>query len=572
MNGAKELQSWAPLWIVLGAYLAIAATVTVIGARSGRSGSRLAWPAVGLEKVTGIAGWAPAMTGTAAIGLLTAGIGFYNDVAWHIGLGRDKELFTAPHTMIVVGLGIITVAAGLGIFLATLTSADVPLRWGGLRIPWSSIPLGLLGMCALAGFPLDDIWHGQYGIDVTMWSPTHMLMICGASLSLVAAWLALAEAGVATTGGRWARVSHLLAGFLVLLGLSSVQGEFAFGVPQFQQLYHPVLVTLAAAFAFVACRVVMGPGRALAVAGMSLLLGVVGMGEADFVPQRAGGIYVVSAVVVEIVALVLGTERRLRFALVSGLGVATLGLAGEWVWNQGAYQPWTAALLPDALLLCVLVGLGAAVLGAAWGGAISRDAVRIPAAVVAGGAIAVLLALAVPLPRTSSPVTASVDVTPVGDGQARVAVVVEPADAADDARWFQLSAWQGDGLVLADMREESPGRWVGESPVPVTGRWKTLVRLHRGSDMMAVPIWLPADPEIGADEIPAVDRTAPFVNEQRYLLRELKDGPATYERIVYAILALVAALWATSFTLAAKHIRDRRPPSAREEQVPLEIG
>src|SRR5262249_18442386 len=150
----------------------------------------------GLERITGIPGWAAVMIGTAAFGLLIAGIGFYNDVAWHVGRGRDKQLFTAPHTMIIVGLGFIAIASALGILTATFQRVDADLRIGALRVPWSSIPLGLLGACALAGFPLDDLWHATYGVDVTMWSPTHLLMICGAAFSLIAAWLALAEAGV----------------------------------------------------------------------------------------------------------------------------------------------------------------------------------------------------------------------------------------------------------------------------------------------------------------------------------------------------------------------------------------
>ena len=88
---------------------------------------------------------------------------------------------------------------------------------------------------------------------------------------------------------------------------------------------------------------------------------------------RAGGIYVVSALVVEVVALVWGTKRRLRFALLSGLGVGTIGLAGEWLWNQDAYQPWRASLLPDAVVLGVIVAVGAAVLGAAFGSAVARE-------------------------------------------------------------------------------------------------------------------------------------------------------------------------------------------------------
>jgi hypothetical protein len=135
------------------------------------------------------------MVGTATFGLLVAGMGFYNDVAWHVGLGRDKELFTAPHTSIVIGLLFIAASSVIGVFFATATEADVGFRFRGFRIPWSAVVMGVFGFSALAGFPLDDMWHRAYGIDVTMWSPTHLLMIVGASLSPLASWLALGESG-----------------------------------------------------------------------------------------------------------------------------------------------------------------------------------------------------------------------------------------------------------------------------------------------------------------------------------------------------------------------------------------
>ena len=78
--------------------------------------------------------------------LLTAGVGFYLDVAWHVGRGRDKELFTAPHTAIVIGLAGIALAAVIGIVTATLQRIDTGIRVANLRIPWSAIPVGLLGL------------------------------------------------------------------------------------------------------------------------------------------------------------------------------------------------------------------------------------------------------------------------------------------------------------------------------------------------------------------------------------------------------------------------------------------
>ena len=41
------------------------------------------------------------------------------------------------------------------------------------------------GLYAMIGFPLDDIWHRIFGQDVTLWGPTHLMMIGGAGFSAV---------------------------------------------------------------------------------------------------------------------------------------------------------------------------------------------------------------------------------------------------------------------------------------------------------------------------------------------------------------------------------------------------
>ncbi|MDQ1373831.1 MAG: hypothetical protein QOJ09_1169 [Actinomycetota bacterium] len=565
----KGANSWVPMLALIGVFVAIVAGLTI----RGRSDAKSLWarlllrPADSLERLTGIPGWAAVTIGIGLYGLLVAGAGFYSDVAWHIALGRDKVLFTAPHTEIVLGLVLLFVAAAAGVAVASLTGADTKLRWRGLRVPWSTIPLGLLGASAVMGFPLDDLWHARYGIDVTMWSPTHMLMILGASLSGLASWLVLAEAGVSPRRSNWARGVHVVAAWLTLQGLVAAQGEFSFGVPQFQQLYLPVLICLAAGFALVASRLVLGPWWTLGIAAVNFVLGathLLNMGGGDgLVQTRPGGIYVVSALVVEAVALMWGTTHRLRFALLSGLGVGTIGLAGEWLWNQDAYQPWRASLLPDAVILGVLVALGAAVLGAAFGSAVAREPRHgIPRSALVLAGIAVLVALAWPFPRGTGDVSADVAVRRVGGGNAVVTVRLDPPGAAKDARWFQASAWQGGSLVLAEMHEIAPGTYRTEKPVPVTGRFKTLLRLHRGSEMMAVPVRLPADPEIGKAEIPPVDRHARFVNERKYLLREAHGGAAWFAVVIDGLLVLVAIAWVTAFVMASQRVR---PGAARRE-------
>jgi hypothetical protein len=574
----SELASWAPLVTLLVVFGAIVVALFVFG--RGQLFERIP---DALQRLTGIPGWAAAGAGTAMYGLAVAGEGFYSDVAWHIALGRDKELFTAPHTAIAIGLGMIFVSAAVGIVAATAQGVPTRLRLGALRVPWSMLPLAALGGTALAGFPLDEVWHGAYGIDVTMWSPTHMMMILGASFTGLGIWLVLAEAGVSPRDSRWARAAHVLAAALTILGLSASQGEFDFGVPQFQHVFHPLLVTLTAAFALVVIRMVHGRGWVLGIAGGLFLLQTLVMGETEPVATTGGAhLYVASALVVEVVAWLLGTERLLRFALASGVGVGTLGLAGEWAWSQTGRQPWRASMLPDAVLLCLVVGVGAAVVGAAFGRAIvagiaSRGTGSPPhpspgpaplrrGAVALGGA-AVVLALVLPLPRQVGDVEADIRVEPAEEeGHVTVRATLAPEDAAVDARWFQVLAWQGGGLVVADMEEVGPGEYEAGEPLPVTGRWKAILRLHRGGEMMAAPVRFPADEEIGEGEIPAEDRVIELGGERRYLLRETTGSGGLLSDAVHGTFALGLVLWAVVFARSTGRIASVPAP---EDATPV---
>jgi hypothetical protein len=359
---------------------------------------------------------------------------------------------------------------------------------------------------------------------------------------------------------------------LVLMGLTALLGEFRFGVPQFQQLYHPVLLAIASAFTFTAARLALGPGWSLLVAGLVFLpevIGVPGLGagnDTDFVPTRSPGLFVVAALAVEAVGWLLGTDRRLRFAVASGLAAATVGFAGEYAWNQGATQPWRPVLIRDALLVGGLGAVGAAVLALGYARAAGRlGGPRLPRPVAALAVVAVVTALLLPLPRRSpAGVTAAIEVTPAGDGVADVAVELTPTDAAEDARWFQVMAWQGDGFAASELDEVAPGRFVTEEPVPVVGDWKTILRLHRGAELLSAPVYLPSDPEIDADEVPADDRVADLEGERSVLLREVTDGPATTRIAAYLVIGVVAAGWIAAFVLAIRRIGDL-PPRRRDE-------
>jgi hypothetical protein len=558
--GGSAVASWTPMLVILGVW-GVAVVALFLSGRPvdhpsafGRFALR---PAEALERLTGIPGWAAVTSALSMFALLLAGVGFYSDVAYHIAYGRDEELFTPPHVAILIGLTLILVAAVVAVVYATLTRVPTKLRLGSVRVPWSALPLGVIGVGAVTGFPVDELWHQQYGVDVTMWSPPHLMMILGAAITGLASWLVVAESGARPRDSAWARGFHVVAAWLTLLGLTAAAGEFYFGVPQWQLLFHPVLVMLAAGLALVPMRLVLGRGWVLGVAAVAFVLDYAGLimiagAPIDTYPVAT---YLGSAVVVELAAVLLGTERRLRFAVAAGVGIGTLGLGVEWAWIQGGHLPWGTALFPDALLVGLPAAIAAAVLGAALGSALTREqAVIPPVALVVAGLVAGAALLA-PVPREEGDIVGDVIIEHTDDDHGLVRVHLDPPDAADGARWFVASAWQGGDRTSATMQRVGPGEYLSDTPIELTGEYKSLLRLHRGAEMMAIPIRLPEDPGIGEPEIPAEDRVASFVYEEEYLQREVAahdEGGPWFRRFTFALLAVLAIGWVASLTIAAR--------------------
>jgi hypothetical protein len=513
-----------------------------------------------LQRLTGYPGWSMAgvLTGLFLLGVGMTGL--YWDVAFHIDFGRDEILFTPSHTMIVLALGGLLVTAGVVVLFATLEHADAGRRIWGLQVPWSALALGAMGLGGLVAFPLDELWHRAFGIDVTLWSPTHLMLVGAGSLATVALWLMLREArprAVPTLLGRIIEVVLLGA---ILTGLSTLQGEFDFGVPQFQVLYLPVLMAAASGFALVLARVALGRGGAakalvafLVIRGLVALL--IGGALNHTVPRFP--LYLAAMLAVEGVGWWLGTERRLRFAVVSGALVGTIGLAGEILWIEAlGWFHVSAAVLPKALILAPLAA-GAGAILAVGAGRVASGGPRLPAAAFGGALVVLLVVLAYPLPRNVGEVDAVIRLQPAGEAgeMADVQVELQPADAAAGATAFGLVSWQGGGRVLSELVEVGPGRYMSATPMPITGSWKTMVGLQRGDQVMAAPIYLPADPEIGASAVPAEPvRETSFVRNTEVLLREAHDGPAWPAALSYSSLAVVLASWLALLALAANRI------------------
>jgi cation diffusion facilitator CzcD-associated flavoprotein CzcO len=515
-------------------------------------------------RVSGQPAWAALPSAIASLSLLTAVLGMYWDIALHIDVGRDEGPLANPaHYFILAGL--------YGIFSAGFVAMVLPDRRPGpsavrLGRDWHA-PLGGVLICAcgafaLLGFPLDDMWHRLFGQDVTLWGPTHLMLIGGASMTLVGIAVlqvegrrAQAAAGAEPHERGWVRRLRLIAltGGL-LLGMSTFQAEFDFGVGQFRLVLQPMLIMLAAGAVLVAARIWLGRGAALGAAlfflavrgGLTLLVGPV-LGEtAPHFP-----LYLAEAALVELVALAVPARRPLALGAASGVLIGTVGLAAEWgfthVWMP---LPWTAALLPEGALLGLGMAVAGSLLGAWIGAHLAAEtlpltpALRLGAVGAAAAVVAMLgLALYTPAHPGVSATVALRDVDTGPERQVQATVALDPPDAGDDAAWLTATAWQGGGLVVDRLRRVGEGTYRTTQPIPVHGSWKAMVRLHYGNAVDALPLYLPRDDAIPAPEVPATARfTREFEPDSLILQREQRsEASGALTALAYGVVAAIAA-------------------------------
>jgi hypothetical protein len=570
-SGAALLVTVVLMWLGLGHR---SARVRVLG-RLGRFS----------QHVSGLPAWAAIPAGIIVVSLITALFGMLWDISLHIAQGRDEgPLANAAHYFILAGLFGVFSSGFLSMCLPLERPSRVAVRVAeGWYAPLGGVLIASAGAFSLVGFPLDDVWHRLFGQDVTLWGPTHLMLIGGAAMTLVGLAVLLVEAGAANEAvGRrgelpWARFMRRISlPGAFLLGLSTFQAEFDFGVPQFRMIFQPMLIMLAAGVALVAARVWLGQGAALGAALfflamrglMAVLVGPV-LGE----PTPHFPLFLVEAVLVESIAL--RVRRPLPLALSSGVAIGTVGLAAEWGWTHVWMPlPWPAALAPEGVLLGLAMAVCGACVGAWLGARLAED--RTPslrwAGVVAAGAIFALVGYGL-ISTGNQGVRARV--TLAADGSA--VVRVDPPGGGDDANWLTATAWQGGGLVVNRLERVSPGVYRTTQPLPLTGDWKTMIRLHSGNALTALPIYLPADPAIPVKGIPArASMERPFGPEQKLLQRERKTAAgwlwgAAYGTVLAIALAfLVALAWGVHRVSAPRE--EREPPRFSRSAVRRPAG
>jgi hypothetical protein len=512
-----------------------------MGHRSGRV-PYLGRAAALAERFSGIPGWAALPSGLALVSLLVALLGMYWDISLHIDVGRDPGPLANPaHYLILVGL--------FGIFSAGYFAVCLPLERPGpaaVRLvgnwyaPVGGLLIAACGAFALVGFPLDDIWHRLFGQDVTLWGPTHLMLIGGASMTLIGQAVLLVE-GMRARPPRGARAKPapivglrrvgLMGGLLV--GLSTFQAEFDFGVPQFRFMLEPVLLAVAASVALVAARLWVGRGGALGAAAVFI---AIRGGLALIVHQTFGQtlphfpLYLAEAACVELCGLALA-RRPLALGAASGLAIGTVGFAFEWAWSQFAMPlPWTSDLLPEALFAALAAGLAGGSVGALLGSALNG---RLPDARTAR-AVPIVALLAImgifldglwtTVPQNVRAHVALHDVGSATQREVSARVRIDPPSAVRDPAWLNVTAWQGGGLVVDELEPRGGGVYRTTQPIPVSGDWKVTIRLQRGHEVLGLPIYLPGDPAIPAPNVPAKRSfTRTFVSDHQLLQREQKQ-------------------------------------------------
>jgi len=108
-------------------------------------------------------------------------IGGVWDIQWHVAIGRDS-LFIPPHLLVIFAF-----VAGLALVLAMIFK-ETAMAISGQSIPHAArlgpffAPPAFFGVfygytAALLSGGFDELWHDIFGIDATLWSPPHLMIM-----------------------------------------------------------------------------------------------------------------------------------------------------------------------------------------------------------------------------------------------------------------------------------------------------------------------------------------------------------------------------------------------------------
>lgn len=259
--------------------------------------------------------------------------------------------------------------------------------------------------------------------------------------------------------------------------------------------------------------------------------------------------------------------------------VGTLGTVGEWGWTHVWMPiPWPTHFVPSAIAIAVPAGVCGGLVGAfvaatlAPGRGLSLG--RRPWVLGATGAIGLAAIIAFCLPtHAPSGATATIALDrPPSTGSSNATVTIHPASVVSGPDYVQQLSWQGHTRSVEGMlRPIAPGVYRTVKPLPLTGSWKSLIRIQQGRLRADVPVYMPADPAIPAALIPAratVNRG--FVSDTTLMQRERKRNVPGWlwsagTSGVLVIIAVLLAIIGWGLNRVAGLISQMPPPGARTE-------
>jgi hypothetical protein len=127
----------------------------------------------------------PAVIWCMLVAITSDMIGAYWDVAWHDSIGRDT-FWTPAHLAIQLcgvlgGLtsGFLILSTTFGRSSAALQRRAASVKIWGFRGPLGAFIAAWGGFAMITSAPFDNWWHNAYGLDVTILSPPHVLLMSG---------------------------------------------------------------------------------------------------------------------------------------------------------------------------------------------------------------------------------------------------------------------------------------------------------------------------------------------------------------------------------------------------------
>lgn len=330
---------------------------------------------------------------------LLAGWGVQWDIQWHVQIGRDS-FWIPPHVMTYAGVTMIVLAT-----FGVLARDTLRRLVGGRPSGDTTRVLGLTGTpgfhlaaCGIAltvlAAPIDDLWHRLFGLDVTLWSPPHLLGLFGVTVNTLACALIAREAYPAQPWARYAGMIIALSAFYGSLAVAlRPSGRLAYLYGGVWFYTFPILGALFLPLALVTAARLTGRRSApLVVLILVFVVGLIGVNVARVgfaivqpvsviqeeiakdptspiavsyaIAQKngstpgalPGGTVARLLALVPVLFLVAVDPRRRPVAATLVYAVGLFAISGFTLGRTPAFQPMVPALGPTAVALLLTVG------------------------------------------------------------------------------------------------------------------------------------------------------------------------------------------------------------------------